>query len=144
MNFKTTYEHRRTRDQLRGGGGRIIFCPRIFLLVHPSPTAPAPPPPALGAYASEGVIMRFLVCILIIFLWCSGSCSRPVTRGSMVRIPLVVYALRQCFLSTFVSLDPGVVIWGAARYSEGSLIRRFVIPNTQISYTWRFVNLKMK
>ena len=23
---------------------------------------------------------------------------------------------------------------GAARYSEGSLIRRFVIPNTQISY----------
>ena len=29
------------------------------------------------------------------------------------------------------------------RYSKGSLIRRFVIPNTQISYTWRFVNPKM-
>ena len=28
----------------------------------------------------------------------------------MVRIPLVVYALRQCILSTFVSLDPGVII----------------------------------
>ena len=36
------------------------------------------------------------------------------------------------------------VFKGAARYSEGSLIRRFVIPNTQISYTWRFVNPKMK
>ena len=32
---------------------------------------------------------------------------------------------------------------GAARYSEGSLIRRFV-PNTHISYAWKFVNPKMK
>ena len=40
--------------------------------------------------------------------------------------------------------SPDAVYLGAARYSEGSLIRRFVIPNTQISYTWRFVNPKMK
>ena len=127
MHFKTPYEHIGVRGTnfVRGGGGWGIF-PEYFprcasaensltggggggRLVHPSPTAP--PPPSLGAYASEGVIMRFLVCILIIFLWCSGSCSRPVTRGSMVRIPLVVYDLRQCIFSTFVSLDPGVVIW---------------------------------
>ena len=37
-----------------------------------------------------------------------------------------------------------ITMAGAVRYSEGSLIRRFVIPNTQISYTWRFVNPKMK
>ena len=45
------------------------------------------------------------------------------------------------------SMQPKIVC--AARYSEGSLIRRFVIrrfvnPNTQISYTRRFVNPKMK
>ena len=42
-------------------------------------------------------------------LWCSGSCSRLVIRGSWVRIPLGAYALRQGILSTIVSLDPGVV-----------------------------------
>ena len=42
-------------------------------------------------------------------LWGSGSCSRLVTRGSWVRIPLGAYALRQGILSTIVSLDPGVV-----------------------------------
>ena len=42
-------------------------------------------------------------------LWCSGSCSQLVIRGSWVRIPLSAYALRQGILSTLVSLDPGVV-----------------------------------
>ena len=48
-----------------------------------------------------------------------------------------------------IKLYTHLLCTGAARYSEdslfqGSLIRRFVIPNTQISYTWRFVNPKMK
>ena len=42
-------------------------------------------------------------------LWCSGSCSRLVIRGSWVRIPLGAYALTQGILSTIISLDPGVV-----------------------------------
>ena len=42
-------------------------------------------------------------------LWCSGSDSRLVIRGSAVRIPLGAYALRQGILSIIVSLDPGVV-----------------------------------
>ena len=42
-------------------------------------------------------------------LWCSGSCSRLVIRGSWDRIPLGAYVLRQGILSTIVSLDPGVV-----------------------------------
>ena len=42
-------------------------------------------------------------------LWCSGSCSRLVIRGTWVWIPLSTYALIQGILSTIVSLDPGVV-----------------------------------
>ena len=42
-------------------------------------------------------------------LWCSGSCSRLVIRGSWVRMPLDAYAPRQGILSTNVSLIPGVV-----------------------------------
>ena len=42
-------------------------------------------------------------------LWCSGSCSLLVIRGSWVRIPLGAYAPRQGSLSTVVSLDPSVV-----------------------------------
>ena len=53
-----------------------------------------------------GKIVEF---IAVGALWCSGSCSRLLIRGSWVRIPLGAYALRQGILSTIVSLDPGVV-----------------------------------
>ena len=42
-------------------------------------------------------------------LWCSGSDSGLTIRGSVVRIPLGAYALRQGILSIIVSLDPGEV-----------------------------------
>ena len=42
-------------------------------------------------------------------LWCIGSYSRLVIRGSWVRIPLGAHAPRQGISSTVVSLDPGVV-----------------------------------
>ena len=56
-------------------------------------------------------------------VWCSGSCSWLVIRGSWVWIPPPppppppgVYALRQGILSTNVSLDPGVVLkWVPSR-----------------------------
>ena len=38
-------------------------------------------------------------------------------------------------LNHTISSDFGGVIWGAARYSEG-----IIIPNTQTSYTWRFLD----
>ena len=42
-------------------------------------------------------------------------------------------------------MDLEHLIGGYTRtYGCGSLFRRFVIPNTHISYTWRFVNPKMK
>ena len=51
-------------------------------------------------------------------VWCSGSRSRLAIRRSGVRIPLGAYALRQCILSTIVSLDPGVVNVYPARISS--------------------------
>ena len=59
------------------------------------------------------LVTIYITCVLnfneVGALWCSGSCSRLVIRGSWVRIPLGAYALRQGILSTIVSRDPGVV-----------------------------------
>ena len=43
-------------------------------------------------------------------------------------------------LCWILNLKMGKYGCGVAHYSDSSLIRRFVIANTQISYTWRFVN----
>ena len=42
-------------------------------------------------------------------LWRTGSCSRLVISGSMVRSQPSAYTPRQGILSTIVSLNPGVL-----------------------------------
>ena len=47
--------------------------------------------------------------IIVGVLWRTGSCSRLVISGSMVRSQPSAYTPRQGILSTIVSLNPGVL-----------------------------------